>query len=912
MTDKIDAEDPDLLDSAALDAVADEASRRQRDERQEEASAHGRIKGLGLGLKPLKARLSLLIERVLPVLFAAAAPAFLIAILGLIGVWRAAPAAVHWSAIALALLATAAIGRWIVSRGDGPLWPSRREALQRLERDGGVRHDAVQLFADAPFAGEENALWRAHQERMRDEARKARARAPQPDFDSYDPLGLRFAVPALIAMGLTFAGDDWAARLSEAFAPTDPQLRQAGLIDMWIEPPAYTGRPPAYLLGPNDQISGRRDPIDAPAGSQLIIQAQGGGRVASGVKVHLSTERENAAIKLTSRGETARGETRLAESGVITLRAGGLTGRWTINTTPDAPPMAQLLADPETTENGSVRLDAYVADDYGVVESALEIRFDLSAERHPDAPAPDPALAEEVRRLPLDAMRGQPGPRRAELDLLSDPWAGLDVLARIIVTDAAGQSGESEEFTLSIPSRTFRSPLARAVVEQRQTLAIAPSQWRRARLAFNGLTIGPDRFFDQASDFLLMRTALWRVVGDGDGPKDVDETIDALWPLALQLEDKEVADARALLEEAQAALREAIESGASDAEIARLTEELRQAMAAYLQALANSPAAESMAAQPSGGETMEMSDLNDLLDSVNQLAQSGARGAAQQALDQLESILNNLQLTGQSQGQGQGGQGQSGQAAGGGGQGGAGEAADLIGRQRGLADKTYDRRRELGGAPAENGGRFGDPFGAGAFSSPMNGGTGSPFGSSLGELGLGELGLGAGAPDAAGDGQTFAPQEDLSGEQSDLASDLRELLQKLPRGDGAAPGAAEALAGALDEMREAENALSRGGLDAAQSAMDRAIAQLREGASALAESEAEAGGRGQGQTGGVVTDPFGRSVGEALGGGRSVEVPGAGDPERARELLEELWRRLSTGERTEEEIEYLERLLERF
>jgi len=41
-------------------------------------------------------------------------------------------------------------------------------------------------------------------------------------------------------------------------------------------------------------------------------------------------------------------------------------------------------------------------------------------------------------------------------------------------------------------------------------------------------------------------------------------------------------------------------------------------------------------------------------------------------------------------------------------------------------------------------------------------------------------------------------------------------------------------------------------------------------------------------------------------------VPEKSDAQKTRELLEELRRRLSEGERTEDEIKYLERLLERY
>ena len=67
--------------------------------------------------------------------------------------------------------------------------------------------------------------------------------------------------------------------------------------------------------------------------------------------------------------------------------------------------------------------------------------------------------------------------------------------------------------------------------------------------------------------------------------------------------------------------------------------------------------------------------------------------------------------------------------------------------------------------------------------------------------------------------------------------------------------------------------------------------------------------RAEGAAGGP-RDPLGRPVGPD--GGEGVDLPERMDAERAREVREELRRRLSEGGRSPEEIRYLERLLERF
>ncbi|HBK91937.1 MAG TPA: TIGR02302 family protein, partial [Parvularcula sp.] len=143
------------------------------------------------------------------------------------------------------------------------------------------------------------------------------------------------------------------------------------------------------------------------------------------------------------------------------------------------------------------------------------------------------------------------------------------------------------------------------------------------------------------------------------------------------------------------ALREALESGAQDAEIERLTEALRAALENYLQALAQAGADHDPDAPPAD-QTVTAEDLDAMLDQVRDLAKSGAANAARQALAELEQLLENLRAPG---GPGDGQAGGAGQQQGAGGQ--AGAVGDLIGRQRALADETF-RRGETRGATGDD------------------------------------------------------------------------------------------------------------------------------------------------------------------------------------------------------------------
>lgn len=783
------------------------------------------------------ARAVLFWERLWPVLLPVLAPAFVIIILSLFGVFAVVPPWLHWSA----LIAAGAVTSWAAIRyGREASLPTRRDALARLERDGEVRHAPLQALEDRPFGARANILWRAHLDDMHRRARAARLRGPRATADERDPLALRFAAIGVLVVALVVAGPERGARISGAFSPSADLSGAVLAADLWIEPPAYTGKGPVFLLRAGEAAAGGRAQIDAPEGSRVIAAAADLDRI----RLRLTTPGDD--IEATP--ENGRLNLVLSKSGLVRMRIGGSEGRWPVGVIPDDPPTAHFIEPPSTTDDARLALAVGLEDDYGIVSAALHLKLDPDQPRPLDAPALDEGAVRAERVVELDGLAGKSGERRFDLDLQADPWAGLKVVGKLVARDGAGNEAATEEAKFTLPARPFFNPLARAVVEQRQTLAVAPSEWRRAGRSFDALTLAPEAFYEKPTDYLLVRTAFWRVMREGG--EDFSKTVAAFWPLALQLEDEALELARRRLEAAQDALKQALERGADASEVSRLVEELREAMRQYLQALADS--GQRMAEDGrSSGETLNESDLEDMLDSIRDLSQSGAQNAARQALNDLENLLNNLRLSSRG-GQGQSGRGQQGQQ----GQGGAaGAAGDLIGRQRDLANRSFERGRQPG-----------------------------------------------------------ANADDLAGEEGDLAQDLRGLLDQVRPGGAQTDPAGEAgraLSEALAEMEQAQEALREGDFGVADTAMERAIASLRAGAEALAQQEAKQARENQGEgRSGPAVDPLGRPMGDAASGG--IDVPDGPDGQRARDVLNELRRRLSDGERSEEEIDYLERLLERF
>ena len=120
-----------------------------------------------------------------------------------------------------------------------------------------------------------------------------------------------------------------------------------------------------------------------------------------------------------------------------------------------------------------------------------------------------------------------------------------------------------------------------------------------------------------------------------------------MWAMAVQIEDGNISDAEQALRAAQDALRQALERGATDEEIKKLMDDLRAALDKFLQALA-----EQMRKNPQqlarpldrNTRTLRPQDLKSMLDRLEQLARSGNKDAAQQLLEELQSMLENLQM----------------------------------------------------------------------------------------------------------------------------------------------------------------------------------------------------------------------------------------------------------------------------
>ena len=814
-----------------------------------------------------RARLNLLFEAVWPIVAMLATAAALFVALSWLGLWQALPNAARWTAVAafgVALLA-----------GVGALvriaQPTRAAAFARVEQATGEAHRPATAFSDRLAAnGSDPAsavLWQAHRQRLLGALAHVRAGLPSPRLKDRDPYALRFLTILLLVAAFFVAGDQRWARLADTFRGAAPPTLAEARIDAWVTPPAYTRRPPIFLTG--DAVKPGSDQYSVPTGSIVTVRTDTSGDIEVAAASQGTTTlvppapaaSGGAAAGTTTGQATADGATpeehrvALAVATNVTVRKDGRDlATWHFSVVSDQPPAISLAGEPKATLSGALHLTYSLADDYGVAAASGEIAS--SSAGNPAGARPlygPPSLP-----LALPQLHTRNGTGETTRDLSAHPWAGAKVKMTLVARDDAGQEGRSAPVEVTLPSRSFTNPLARAVVEQRTKLALDANAAPAVGDGLDALTTAPASGIADFGPYLLLRSAYYRLA-DARGDDDLRGVVDYLWQIALTLEDGDRALAAEQLRAAEDALQQALQNNAPDEQIARLTEQLRQALAKFMQTMAEQAMKNPENAGPPNpnARALRPEDLAKMMDNIENLAKTGAHDAARQLLSQLQNMMENLQV---------GNQGQP------------DPATQQAMKQLNQLGDMIRKQQEL-----------------------MN----QTFGAQHGQNGQGQ---------PLSEDQLKQALKDLQSGQQALGDALGKLQGDM-QGSGMAPNGKLGQAGT--SMGRAAEALGQGEPGAAVNEQSDALDALRQGAQSLAQQmagRATQNGNGMGSGGGAGnTDPLGRPLPNAGADlGNSVKVPDAIDTQRAREIFDAIRQRLGEPTLPAFERDYLERLLEQF
>ncbi len=810
--------------------------------------------------------------------------------------------------------------------------PSRAAALSRLDEEAPNRPATTAADALALGAGDpgSRALWDLHRARASRAVLALKPPLARPGLTRLDPYALRAAALVAAVAGLFAAGPEWRARLEAAFDARGADASVAAArLDGWIDPPLYTRLPPIMLdLSPDAEGRSRVTGLRVPVGSVLVVRAAGEGRRGAAsltvrpqgglraVEANPETAGASAAAPVAPTpsavpGEAVR-EMRFALRGDATAGislAGSVRAEIRLTAMPDMAPTIALTGTPSVEERTGLAVSYIAKDDYGF--AALEAQFtpeDPSAVGRWLVAPPKAALT-----APIDPTRGEAG--RTVVDLADSPWGGARVRLTLVARDEAGQEGRSETVSLVLPQRPFAKPLAKALVEQRRDLVTDRETRKRVQTALDALRIAPDTFTPNTSEYLGLTIASERLRA-ARTDADLLDVAEFLWGMALRIEDGDLSDAERALRAAQEALRQALERGASPEEIRRLTRDLRQAMERFLREFAERERRDQRDAQDRDSQPNQRNqasrfltpqDLNRMLNRMEELARRGDNAEAQDLLNQLNQILNNLRSARPNRNMDPRAR-EMNRA--------LNELDGLTRDQQDLRDETFrqenesarDRRR------AQRPGQM-PPRGRPNPNPQQGPGSGDPQEGEGGEERADRPNSGG------GQGQSLAER------QQRLRDRLDQLRQRMER--NGTPGG-DMLGEAEDAMRQAERGLQQGDGDGALDAQGRALDALRRGAQNLARQMQPGGEPGDGDDmAGEPGDEDGQPGRAANNGterddplGRPTRNPNANDNARfdrrggrsglelrVEEIIRDLRRRLGDPTRPREELDYFERLL---
>lgn len=783
--------------------------------------------------------------------------------------------------------------------------PSQQAARARV--DAALPGKPLSALRDRMVLGAEdagaNALWQAHQQRMRAVAAQARPIPPDADLPRRDPFALRLVGVTALAMALLFVpADRFGQSISALGAGLRPLSRDAPTVatgpgwEGWAQPPAYTRRPTIYL---NSLPLG--EALTLPKGSTISFRLYGD-----------DTQIRQDIGEAVADADPAMPRFLAQHDGEVLI-----AGRsFAITVTPDMAPEVSAGAAPTRRADGRLIQQFSARDDHGVESGQAIIALDLAAvDRRFGLVAAPETRPDLTLPLPLPAM-GQRKDIAGQLiaDLSRHPWANLPVTIRLEAVDGIHQVGQSQPMRMILPGRRFFDPLAAALIELRRDLLWSRDNGPRSAQVLRAVMWQPEGFMD---DELAegLRQVIARLESAPLDDATRDQIAETLWLAAVALEDGGLDDALERMRQAQERLSEAIRNGASEDEIRRLMDELRAATDAYTDMLAEQgqdPAERFDRSPKNQRQQITGSQIQQMMDEIQRLMNEGRMAEAQEMLQQFNRMMENLRAS-------------------------ESDSQDGIGRQRPmnrLAETLRDQQRLSDDAMRQLQDRFMEGL-------PDEGASG-------------RQGQGQEQSPAPGQDSADAPADDggrseagPQGSQPGLAERQRDLREELGRQRGLLPGqgsaGGDAAARRLDEagraMEEAEQALRDDDMIGAMERQAQAIQSMREGLRALGDLMAQDGQ--EGQTGGQPgnqgpegqgtdqgdqrsmvlpysrqpsVDPLGRSM---TGQGNNLTtgdgLSDAPDPTRlARDLLDEIRRRLGERQRSGEERDYLNRLLDRF
>ena len=380
--------------------------------------------------------------------------------------------------------------------------------------------------------------------------------------------------------------------------------------------------------------------------------------VLEGSQIHVSWEDENSSVDVSFNGKHRTlefyGIREPVTTFIVPVKANAdsyelfahnkwlRVGRWKFQTKIDKEPKVSLIEDPQITVRKTIRFAYAASDDYGVQNVVARLTPTASS------------LRETVRSI--DIPLRSPSKKKIQttnyVDLTDLPWAGVPVTVQLIVEDGAGQKGWSAPKILALPSRTFRNPFARALIEERQKLLRQPDAAMRDEAAnvMAGIAQQQNLFSGDPVVMMSLRAGAVRLVVNND-PETVKNVGSILWQAAVRLEEGRLGLARLDLAHAEQGLSIALMHKDSEQNVMIYLSRVERALAEYLDVLEKERMKQPVALKEvdwslAGDDSkLQPEDLKEQLETVQILLKEDAKVKAQAILLSFRQSIENLRTT---------------------------------------------------------------------------------------------------------------------------------------------------------------------------------------------------------------------------------------------------------------------------
>ena len=623
------------------------------------------------------------------------------------------------------------------------------------------------------------------------------------------------------------------------------------MLDGWITPPAYTKLPPLMLAQSEAargiQTWGPGGIIKIPAGSLIALRVN----LAEGAPVQDAPRLRagNALLDFTASGNGGfRFDAEVPSVPELAVQLGWIDlTRWRIAVVSDQPPVIAWRAPPKI-EGRDILLDYTAQDDYGVATVTAAVKLAVSA----------PGLPVKPRMIVLPGAAGQKDiDGKTALDLTDSSWSGMPVMLQLDAADQQGQRAQTSAVTLTLPEHIFSHPVAVILANtRRKLLADSDREWKKTLNILAGIAQRPSLYRGDAVVQLALRSAAMRMFLDRDR-RSLTSVAELMWQTALRLDLGGLMAAQEALRDAQQRLEQALADHADPNMVQQLTAKLQEAMAQYMNELAQNIAREQgdipeELLDEAGQNIAE--ELMRRAEEIEDLAATGAREAAQQKLQELERMLRDLA-----------------------------QAKPMTPEQRAEME-AYKNLKQIIDAQEQL----------------------------QRDTGKAEQSAGQDTPPQEKPGQ---PDGDLAKRQEQLREQLGAMTEELAAMQTDLP---PQLATADQNMKGAGQKLRENSLQKAGEQQGKAAQALKELAQDMKQNmkfqvmRMPSGKRGSGRPG-RRRDPFAQpEPTDHVEDDGSVKVPEQQKLKRAREILDELRRRSGDYTRPQDEREYIERLLRSF